>query len=80
VIVRYREGIGLIERLRHCFDIYVKEKTVLGRAHLDAFKSLDIQLGKESKFAVEEKLKESMEEVEFPGGLSFGFDSCDGCR
>jgi CRISPR-associated protein Cas7/Csd2 subtype I-C len=52
------------------FDIYVKEKAVLGRSHLEAFKNLGIQLGEEGKHPVPEKLKEKMEEVALPEGLS----------
>ncbi len=38
---------------KHCatpYDIYVKEKAVLGRAHFKAFKELGIELGKSPEF------------------------------
>ena len=36
------------------YDIYVKEKAVLGRSHKEAFKSLGITLGEESKIRLSE--------------------------
>jgi CRISPR-associated protein Csd2 len=67
---KIRNYVAFAKDYKRPFDIYVKEKAVLGRSHLDAFKSLDIQLGEESRFAVPEKLKERMEEVALPEGLS----------
>lgn len=51
------------------FDIYIKEKAVLGRAHVEAFKSLGIQLGEEAKIQIPPDLQEVLEDVELPEGL-----------
>lgn len=53
----------------HGFDIYVKEKAVLGRAHVDAFKRLGIQLGEESKVPIPSGLVDKFSELSLPDGL-----------
>ena len=55
-------------------DIYVKEKAVLGRAHVEAFKELGIQLGEEFKAPISKEVYEELEEIGFPDGISFDGD------
>src|SRR5699024_9274836 len=67
---KIRNYVALAKGYERPFDIYVKEKAVLGRSHSEAFKDLGIQLGEESRHSVPEKLKEKMEEVALPESLS----------
>lgn len=52
------------------YDVYVKEKAVLGRSHVAAFESLGIQLGDETKVLVPLDIKEDISEFSLPEGLS----------
>lgn len=52
------------------YDIYVKEKAVLGRAHFKAFNDLKIPTGQISKKEIPEELRASLEELSIPDGLS----------
>jgi CRISPR-associated protein Csd2 len=51
------------------FDIYVKEKAVLGRAHIKAFKSLGIDLGEEIRKQIPEDLIDDISDYTLPDGL-----------
>lgn len=51
------------------FDIYVKEKAVLGHAHVEAFKKLDISLGEEKTVAVPADLQETVRDMPLPDGI-----------
>jgi CRISPR-associated protein Csd2 len=52
------------------FDIYVKEKSVLGRAHVEAFRKLGIDTGQESRKPIPENLISLFEDIELCEGLS----------
>ena len=52
------------------FDIYVKEKAVLGRAHFKAFQDLGISTGQVSKKEIFAKIHPVFEELSLPEGLS----------
>ncbi|MFP4642190.1 MAG: type I-C CRISPR-associated protein Cas7/Csd2 [Dehalococcoidia bacterium] len=52
------------------FDIYVKEKAVLGRAHVEAFKELGIQLGDEITAPIPADAFDWLDENGVPDGLS----------
>ena len=52
------------------YDIYVKEKAVLGRAHVEAFRELGINVGQESRKPIPENLTSSFEEIELCEGLA----------
>jgi len=52
------------------YDIYVKEKAVLGRAHTEAFKALGINVGQESRKTIPANLAESFDSVGLCEGLS----------
>ena len=56
------------------FDIYVKEKAVLGRAHVKAFKELGIQLGEESIAAIAKEIYDWLDENGAPPGVSIDSD------
>src|SRR4030042_6927855 len=46
---KVRNYVSLAKGLSAPFDIYIKEKAVLGDAHFAAFKELGIELGEESR-------------------------------
>lgn len=52
------------------FDIYVKEKAVLGRAHVLAYKAAGITLGEELRRAITEDQEEAFSDFGLPDGLS----------
>lgn len=51
-------------------NIYVKEKAVLGRAHVEAFKELGIQLGEEYKTPITKDVYEGLDETGLPDGIT----------
>jgi CRISPR-associated protein Csd2 len=58
------------EDLRN-YDVYVKEKAVLGRSHVEAFKKLSIQLGEETPpVPVPPDIREDILEFNLPEGLT----------
>ena len=56
------------------YDIYIKEKAVLGRAHVDAFNDLKITLGEEAREEIHADLIKAFEDWELPEGLSIDED------
>ncbi len=56
------------------FDVYVKEKAVLGRAHFKAFNDLNIPTGEVSKKEISADLQTTFEEISLPDGLSVDVD------
>lgn len=52
------------------FDIYIKEKSVLGRAHVEAFKQIKINLGEGAKIEIPTELLELIQSYELPEGTS----------
>lgn len=55
-------------------DIYIKEGSVLGRAHVSAFKELKIELGEDLSVTVPEELAEAVGEVVLPEGMELTAD------
>ena len=66
---KVRNYVQLVKADASGYDIYVKEKAVLGRAHVDAFKRLDIQLGEESRVPIPQGLLVGLSELDLPEGL-----------
>lgn len=58
-------------------EIYVREKAVLGQAHVRAFKDLGFELGEEGRSPVPEGLRESIEQNSLPEGMSLEEDDDD---
>jgi CRISPR-associated protein Csd2 len=52
------------------YEIYVKEKAVLGRAHFKAFEALGIKLGEESRREVPTNLLENLQDLALPEGMA----------
>jgi CRISPR-associated protein Csd2 len=51
-------------------SIYIREKAVLGRAHVEAFRTLGIELGEEATYRIPEQLLGEFDEIDLPSGLS----------
>lgn len=58
-------------KIKKSYDIYIKEKAVLGRAHFETFRELGISTGEESRKSVPKELSEAFGELSLPDGLSF---------
>ena len=69
---KVRNFLQLTQEFKPPYDIYIKEKAVLGRSHTAAFKALGISVGQESRKPVSPELVEKMAELSLPDGLSFG--------
>ena len=68
---KVRNFVHLVKKCAPPYDIYVKEKAVLGRAHFEAFKKLKIETGQESRKTVPAELAEIISEVALCEGLTF---------
>lgn len=71
---KVRNYVQMSKNFSDGFDIYVKEKAVLGRAHVAAFKELGIQLGEELKADLSKEVYEWLEENGLPNGVSIDAD------
>ena len=67
---KIRNYVQLAKECAAGFDIYVKEKSVLGRSHIAAFKALGYKLGEESKKEIPTELKDELDESSLFEGLS----------
>ena len=56
------------------FDIYIKEKAVLGRAHFAAFEKLGISLGEEASELIPDALAEQLEALTLEDGMEIDTD------
>lgn len=68
---KVRNYVALTKEYKSPFDIYIKEKAVLGDAHFATFKKLGIDTGEESRKSVPTDLNEAFAELELPEGLTF---------
>jgi CRISPR-associated protein Csd2 len=59
------------------YDIYIKEKAVLGRAHFTAFEKCGINLGQDATEVIPEALVEQFEELILPDGMDRESDDED---
>lgn len=71
---KIRNYVGLVNECKRPFDIYVKEKAVLGRAHKEAFSELSISLGEESRVLIPEDIRADFDDFALPEGLEVGED------
>ena len=51
------------------YDIYIKEKAVLGRSHVQAFKELDIDLGEGAQKEIPANLLDELKDYPLPEGM-----------
>lgn len=56
------------------YDIYVKEKAVLGRAHVKAFQELNIKLGTDTKNHIDKEVYGWLDENGLPEGITIDAD------
>ena len=69
---KVRNFIWIVKGGERPYDIYVKEKGVLGRAHFQAFSELGINIGEPSRKEISDKeLLENLSDVELPEGVRF---------
>lgn len=71
---KVRNFVGLINECKPPFDIYIKEKSVLGHAHRKAFSILGISLGEETSTTIPAELIEYLEDMDIPDGLRIDED------
>ena len=71
---KVRNYVQLTQKDNKGYDIYVKEKAVLGRSHKEVYDELKISLGEECRIPVPAGLKEKLEEMGLPEGLSLEED------
>jgi len=76
---KIRNYVGIIKRkgdgtYEDGFDIYVKEKAVLGRAHFVAFEKLGISLGQDASELIPDELTTAFEELALPDGIELEVD------
>lgn len=71
---KIRNYVAMRHQYQRPFDIYVKERSVLGRAHVEAFTELGISLGEDTAVAVPDAIKEQIEELSLPEGLEVMVD------
>jgi len=67
---KVRNYVQIVKSAEKPFDIYVKEKAVLGRAHVEAFKDLNIELGEGGKKEISNDFVDALSELSLPEGLS----------
>ncbi len=66
---KVRNYVAIAKQYKRPYDIYVKEKSVLGRSHVEAFQDLDIKLCEESRLIIPDGLLEVIEDLTLPEGL-----------
>ncbi|NLL52706.1 MAG: type I-C CRISPR-associated protein Cas7/Csd2 [Peptococcaceae bacterium] len=68
---KIRNYVGLIKEFKEPYDIYIKEKAVLGRAHVKAFTELGITLGEETRNEIPKELVDDFYSLDYlPDGLT----------
>jgi CRISPR-associated protein Csd2 len=67
---KLRNYVQLMKEDSEGYEIYVKEKAVLGRAHTEAFRKLGISLGEETRTSISEEDARALQEYDLPEGLT----------
>ncbi len=68
---KVRNFVALAKEYQPSFDIYIKEKAVLGDAHFAAFKKLGIDTGEESRKPIPAEIVEIISEMTLPEGVRY---------
>jgi len=69
---KVRNFVQLSKECKRPYDIYVKEKAVLGQAHFTAFKELGINTGEEARINISnQKVIEDLSDISFPDSITF---------
>jgi CRISPR-associated protein Csd2 len=74
---KVRNYVQLTRECKRPYDIYIKEKAVLGQAHFEAFRELGISTGEESRKSLPRELSEEFADLTLPEGLRFVEDEDD---
>lgn len=79
---KIRNYVGIVKgkedgSLEPGYDIYIKERAVLGRAHFSAFERCGINLGQDATEVIPEALFEQFEELILPDGMDRESDDDD---
>ena len=68
---KVRNYVQIVKNGVRPFDIYIKEKSVLGRAHFQAFNELGIDTGQEARKKISDEIAEYLNEnISLPEGVS----------
>ena len=67
---KVRNYVAMTREYARPFDIYVRERAVLGRAHVQAFDALGIKLGSETRVAITHATALALAELEMPDGVT----------
>lgn len=74
---KVRNYVQIAKGAQKPFDIYIKEKAVLGRSHVEAFQDLGIELGEGAKKEIPENIAEILNGLSLPEGLSIEIEDND---
>ena len=67
---KVRNYVALTHQYCRPHDIYVRERAVLGRSHVEAFKMLGISLGEEVRTKISQETAQSLTDLALPEGVS----------
>jgi len=67
---KVRNYVQLTKGADDGYNIYVKEKAVLGRAHVEAFKELGIAIGQESRKAIPSDIADEFSDIDLCDGVT----------
>ena len=67
---KVRNYVQIAKNLADGYDVYIKEKAVLGRAHIDAFNALGYSLGERVTLSIEENMYNELSDLSLPYGVS----------
>lgn len=67
---KLRNFVALVHDYKRPFDIYIRERAVLGRSHVEAFQTLGIALGTESRTKISQALANELSDLVLPEGLT----------
>ena len=67
---KVRNYVAMVHEYKRPNDIYVRERAVLGRAHVEAFQTLGISLGSEARLKIDQQTAELLAESGMPEGFS----------
>lgn len=66
---KVRNYVQIVQECKKPYDIYVKEKAVLGAAHVQAFKVLGISVGEESRKSISQDIFDKLSDLNLCEGL-----------
>ena len=75
---KVRNYVAMTRQYARPHDIYVRERAVLGRSHVEAFKTLDISLGEEVRTRISPESAQALTDLVIPEGLSIEETDDDG--